>query len=161
MNSKNKGNTFERKIAKLLSTRFAEHTGLLESFRRNIDSGSFFGRSNQKRVETHGTENAQFGDIMTPGDFRFCVECKHYKAPPSLNAILKQDWKQLDEWIGQAKQDAENAGKDWLVVVKFNLIDEFVIVEGVHDLMVMIYKGNSIIPLKAFLEQEDAKFFIA
>lgn len=158
-NSKNKGNTFERKIANLFSGRFAERTGLSAAFRRNVDSGSFFGRSNQSRIDTHGTENAQFGDIMTPGDFRYCIECKHYKAPPSLNAIIKQDWKQLDEWIGQAKQDGANAGKEWLVIVKFNNIDEFVVVGGNHPLAVINYRGDSLIPMKAFLDQGDEVFF--
>lgn len=159
VNSKAKGNTFERKMANLLSDRFADHTGLKSSFRRNVDSGSFFGRSNQVRIETHGTEHACFGDLMTPASFRYTVECKHYKAPPSFNAILKQDWKQLDEWLGQAKQDGLNAGKDWLVIVKFNNIDEFVVVAGTHPLAVMSYRGDSIIPLKSFLDQADSLFF--
>lgn len=159
VNSKSKGNAFERKIANLLSDRFAEYTGLKSSFRRAIDSGSFFGRGNQSRIETHGTEHANFGDIMAPNGFRYNIECKHYKSPPSFNAIIKQDWKQLDEWLAQAKQDSSNAGKDWLVIVKFNNIDEFAVVEGAHAMAVMIYRGNSIIPLKTFLEQDDAVFF--
>ncbi len=43
VNGKQKGNGFERKIANILSERFKEHTGLEQAFRRNIDSGSFFG----------------------------------------------------------------------------------------------------------------------
>jgi hypothetical protein len=66
VNSKNKGNAFERKIAKNLSERFEAHTGLTDAFRRNLDSGSFFGASNQSRIEKHGTEHANFGDILTP-----------------------------------------------------------------------------------------------
>lgn len=161
MNSKQKGNSFERKISNLLSDRFQEATGLEKAFRRNADSGSFFGRTNQSRIETHGTEHAQFGDIIAPDNFRFTVECKHYKEPPSLNAIIKQDWKQLDEWLEQAQQDGKNAGKDWMVIIKYNRIDEFVVLPETYDVFqpVIYYKGCVFVPLKEFLKGEDSFFF--
>ena len=135
---------------------------MASSFRRNADSGSFYGRTNQVRIETHGTEHAQFGDIIAPNDFRFSIECKHYKAPPSFNAIIQQDWKQLDEWLEQAQQDGKNANKDWMIIIKFNRIDEFVVLPSDYDTLspVMIYKGNTIVPLKAFLKASDSLFFL-
>lgn len=161
MNSKNKGNSFERKIAKELSGRFEALTGLTDAFRRNIDSGSFFGASNQKRIDSHGTENAQFGDIITPSTFRFCVECKHYKTPPSMKALVKQEWKTFDDWIGQAQQDAANAGKDWLLIVKFNNVDEFVLLDGNSDVEpVFFYKGSKAVALETLLEKADDFFFV-
>lgn len=161
INSKNKGNSFERKMAKTFSLRFAAHTGLSDGFRRNSDSGSFFGSTNQKRIASHGTENANFGDLIIPETFQYCLECKHYKAPPSLNAILRQDWKLLDDWIGQARQDADNAGKHWMVVVKFNNIDEFVVLPKLFGTLqsVFVYKGFPVVPLKLLFEQPDEFFF--
>lgn len=162
VNSKQKGNTFERKIAKSLSERFAAKTGLTDAFRRNIDSGSFFGKTNQTRIETHGTENACFGDLMAPSGFVFSIECKHYKTPPSFNAIMKQDYKQLDEWISQSKQDALNAGKRWLIIIKFNSVEEFVVLDDPDTTGAIIsYKGSSFIPLKKFLTRPDDFFFEA
>lgn len=159
VNSKNKGNTFERKISNLLSARFADHLGLESGFRRNIDSGSFFGASNQKRIETHLTEGACFGDIMTPESFKFAIECKHYKTAPSYAAMVKGEYKQLDEWIGQARQDAENASKAMLVIMKFNNVPECAVVEGLDAEAVMFYKGCSIIPLDKWLERPIEYFF--
>jgi hypothetical protein len=163
VNSKNKGNTFERKISKILSERFEEHTGIAAAFRRNIDSGSFFGASNQRRIETHGTEHANFGDILTPAEFKFAVECKHYKTPPSFGAIIKGEYKLFDTWIEQAAQDAENASKAWMVIAKFNNVDEFVIIqpgfESLREKVIMRYKGNDIIPLSSLLEEENGFFF--
>ncbi len=159
VNSKNKGNTFERKISNLLSDRFKDYTGLEAGFRRNVDSGSFFGASNQKRIQTHDTEHACFGDIMTPSAFRYTIECKHYKTAPTFAAIIKQEWKLFDDWIGQAQQDANNSNKEMLVIVKFNNVSEFAILEGYNKDAAISYKGKSFVPLDIWLAQADEFFF--
>ena len=51
VNGKAKGNSYERKIANLLSARFKDYTGIDQSFRRNPDSGSYFGGQNQKELK--------------------------------------------------------------------------------------------------------------
>jgi hypothetical protein len=159
--SKNKGNNFERKTAKAFSARFSQYTGLTSAWRRDITSGSFFGKSNQSRLISHGSENANFGDLLGPENFKYSLECKHYKAPPSLNAIIKQDWKLLDEWISQAQQDAGNAGKIWMIVIKFNNIDEFVLIPELFGTLqsVFNYKKYFAVSLKAMFEQPDDYFF--
>lgn len=159
VNSKNKGNTFERKISNLLSETFKEHLGVESGFRRNADSGSFWGASNQKRMQTHLTESAQFGDIITPSSFRYAVECKHYKTPPSFSAMVKQEFKLFDTWIEQAEQDAENAGKKMCVIVKFNNVPEFVILHGADHEAFGVYKGYSLVPLTNWLERSIDTFF--
>lgn len=163
VNGKNKGNTFERKIANLLSDRFAEHTGLAKAFRRNADSGSFFGGSNSNRTQTHDTEKATFGDIITPATFRFSIECKHYKDPPSFSMMMKQDCKMLDGWIKQAEQDAESSEKEFLIIMKFNLVDEVAVVKTLPPnttAAVINYKGYFLIPLTQLLDNEDGFFFV-
>ena len=159
VNSKNKGSNFERKIANLLAERFAKRTGIPQSFRRCVDSGAFFGASNQKRLQTHDAETATFGDVMAPAGFRFSIECKHYKTPPTFTSMMKQDCKMITDWIKQAKQDATNSNKKMLVVAKFNNVADFVIIEGVDEDALMLYQGNSIIPLDKWLEREDSYFF--
>lgn len=129
MNAKNKGNSFERKISKILSERFKDYTGLDAAFRRNIDSGSFFGGSNQSRAVTHDVSKATFGDIVCPNNFKFSLECKHYKTPPSFGILLKQESKQWDTWIEQARQDSENSDLAMMLIIKYNGIDEFVLVD--------------------------------
>lgn len=160
INSKQKGNTFERKIAKRLSERFIETTGIENSFRRNIDSGSFFGGKNKVRTESYDMGKATLGDLVCPDWFKFTVECKHYKDPPSFNSILKQDNKKLDEWLGQARQDSEGSGKSPLVIAKFNNVPEMAFVE--QDLWgdgaPITYKGFVIVLLDDLLGRGDEFF---
>lgn len=161
MNSKDKGNTFERKISNLLSVRFRSATGLDQAFRRNIDSGSFFGGSNQRRTVTHNTENATFGDINCPSNFKYAVECKHYKEAPSFKSIMKQDVKAWDLWIEQAQQDAKNSNKLMMLIIKYNNVDEIVILDVLPEGLTaaILYKGNHVIPLEEFLNLADSVFF--
>lgn len=161
INSKAKGNTFERKISNKLSERFRDHTGLETAFRRNIDSGSFFGGRNQVRAQTHDLDKATFGDIVTPVDFNFTVECKHYKTPPTFASIMKQKNSQLDEWLDQAEQDAASSGKKPVVIMKFNNVDEMAVVKELFgDLKAVInYRGYYICSLEDYLAQTDDHFF--
>jgi hypothetical protein len=162
VNAKNKGNTFERKIANLLSTTFAQHTGLISSFRRNVDSGSFFGGSNFKRTETHDTEKATYGDIIAPSAFKFNIECKHYKEAPSFSSILKQEYATFDKWIEQAELDSKSSGKIVMIIMKFNNVPESVMVPSgtlSPDLCSMKYKNYEIGLLDNVLKLPVAFFF--
>ena len=157
-NPKNKGNTFERKIANLLSERFKEWTGLDKSFRRNADSGSYFGGINESRLRTHGTEKANLGDIICPDDFQFTIECKHYKTPPGINALLSQSITEWDNWIAQAQQDSKNSGKNFLLIIRYNRVNEFVITNLEINTNIK-YKGFSILQLSELLNNSDQVFF--
>jgi hypothetical protein len=161
VNGKNKGNVQERKISNILSKRFETITGLKQAFYRNSDSGSFFGRSNQKRMETHNLEKAVFGDIVSPSNFIYEIECKHYKTPPTLATILNQDYKQWDTWIKQAQQDSANSNREMAVIIKYNNIQELVILEKLPEGMTYLikYKQFFIITLTSFLELPDSHFF--
>ena len=121
VNGKNKGNTFERKIANLLSDRFQQYTGLEKSFKRNADSGSFFGGNNKSRVTQYDLEQAAFGDLICPKTFLYSIECKHYKSAPSFQSLINKDVAQWDNWIKQVEQDSENANKLPLLIIKYNI----------------------------------------
>lgn len=161
MNSKNKGNTFERKIANLLSDRFLAQTGIPKSFRRNADSGSFFGGGNKTRTETHDLSKASFGDIIAPEEFAFSIECKHYATAPSFASMVKQEVATFDKWIGQAEQDGESSGKLPCIIVKYNNVPEIVLVQDVFGTLEPIarYKTYFIVTLADFLAQADVCFF--
>lgn len=160
VNGKQKGNNFERKVANLLSDRFKEHLGIEKGWRRNPDSGSFFGGQNQTRTETYGTEFAIFGDLICPKAFLYSIECKHYKTAPSFQSIMNGEVKQWDTWIEQAEQDAKKAEKKMLLLVKYNNVDELVFVDDTEALdLRLTYKGKKVYKLVDFLTMDTTKFF--
>lgn len=161
VNGKAKGNTYERKIANRLSERFKDYTGIDQSFRRNPDSGSFFGGQNQARTETYDTEYAIFGDLICPKSFNFSIECKNYKTPPSFSSIIKQDCKQIDGWIEQATQDAANAKKLMALIIKYNNVSDIIVLDNVFGTLkpLINYKKHLIVTLDDFLSQDDSYFF--
>lgn len=168
VNSKRKGNTFERTIANLLSERFKDFLGVEQGFMRKPDSGAFFGGKNASRTETHLIEFQTFGDILCPKQFLWAIEAKHYKTPLTLSAILDQKSKQLDDWISQAERDAANAGRQPLLIIKFNNCAPFVLVDvnkvaarGVRGYsgFRFIYKAYGACRLDLFLSGADDTYF--
>jgi hypothetical protein len=160
MNSKNKGNTFERKIANLFSKRFASITGIEKSFRRSQDSGSFFGGSQKSRMVTHDLDKANFGDIVCPVKFMYNIECKHYKTPPNCFNLIDGNIREWDSWIAQASRDCRNAGKKMVIIIKYNNMKEFVILDELPNITCAVrYKSNFVVPLDTFLSIPDEAFF--
>ena len=161
VNGKQKGNKFERDIANKFSARFADYTGIEKSFRRNPDSGSFFGGTNIGRKEVYDTDWAVYGDLICPRNFNFSVECKHYKKAPPLTAILKQKVSDWDDWIAQAKQDAEASDKEMLIIIKYNNTETLTMtMPGVTTLLPMInYQGVEIQRLEHVINLKDSLFF--
>lgn len=161
VNGKAKGNSYERTISNKLSERFAEYTGIEKSFRRNIDSGSFFGRSNMYRKEVYDTSKATFGDIIIPEHFNFSIECKHYKKMPNFSTIVKQKVSDWDNWLKQAKQDCESSGKKMLLIIKYNNVDDIVFVEEKIEKIssILTYKNYYCYTLNDFLSLDNEFFF--
>ena len=161
VNGKQKGNTWERKVANYLSEHFKEWMGVDQSFRRAIDSGSYFGGKNQKRIETHLEEHQNFGDILTPTPFRFEIECKAYKTPPTLDSLLKQQYKKFDQWIEQAEQDALNSNKDALLIIKFNNTMPFVLIANPKytGCALMVYHGYYMFNMDMFFQVHPDEWF--
>lgn len=161
VNGKNKGNTFERKISNMLSARFESVTGIKTAFRRNPDSGSFFGGTNKVRTDTHDLSHANFGDLICPESFKFSVECKHYKTGPSFASIVKSKVTQWDLWIGQATQDAASSNKEMMLIIKYNGVDELVFLEQrlTNLTPILLYKNVFGYRLEDFLSMSDDTFF--
>lgn len=160
VNGKNKGNTFERKIANLLSERFKDYLGIEKGFRRNSDSGSYFGGKNSSRIENYDLDNACFGDLMCPKDFIYSIECKHYKSAPSFQSVLSNEVKQWDLWIKQAEQDAAGYNKLPLLIIKYNNVPEFAFVKENYNIKYTIkYKEYYSYMIEDLLKLSDESFF--
>jgi hypothetical protein len=161
VNGKNKGSTFERKIANLLSDKFKNYLGIEKGFRRNPDSGSFFGGQNESRTETYGTEFAIFGDLICPKSFIYSVECKHYKSPPSFQSLLNADIKEWDMWIKQAEQDSVKSSKKMFLIIKYNNVNEFIITDSKIETcrICFYYKNKFVYMLGDILLLDESQFF--
>jgi len=161
VNGKQKGNKFERDIANMLSERFESVTGVEKGFRRNPDSGSFFGGTNIHRTEIYDTDYALYGDLICPRNFAYSIECKHYKKAPPLNAVLTQKVTQWDGWLKQAVQDATVSEKQMLMIVKYNNTETMAFVDGLLPEInpIIFYDAYHAYTLKDLLTLNDDIFF--
>lgn len=162
VNGKAKGNSYERSVSNKLSERFAEYTGIEKSFRRNADSGSFFGASNQKRIAEYDTSKATFGDIITPDNFRYAIECKNYKTAPTFKSLVTDKVSQWDDWLKQASQDAVNSNKDMLLIIKYNNVEEVAFMKDFpsSDKIILTYNEYNLVKLHDLLSLTDSHFFL-
>jgi Holliday junction resolvase len=106
VNSRSKGNTFERDIAKKLNTRFNT-----TEFSRTPGSGAF--------ATTHALpDHLQiYGDLITPKNFKFCIECKKGYNKENLYSLYNYS---SDTWkfIEQCQKDSRKCGLLPLVIFK-------------------------------------------
>ena len=106
--AKQKGNAWEREVAKDLSETFNEN------FIRVPNSGAYTGGANLHRLDrlTEDQQRMMDGDIMVPPCLsRFKIECKSYKTFEYHQ--LFTDNKTLNKWIKQAE-----SGTFWFLVIK-------------------------------------------
>jgi hypothetical protein len=74
--------------------------------------------------------------------------------------VLSSDVAQWDKWIAQAEQDSKKSDKKFLLLVKYNNVDEFVFIDGTENLELRFtYKGKNVYKLSDFLGMDDSKFF--
>lgn len=125
---KNKGSSWERDVAKFLSSQFNE------SFIRSPGSGAFVGGMNQHRkqyLDTSQIKNYK-GDIVPGASFRnFNAECKNYGAFP-FHQVVQGDCKQLETWLGQLMEVAEPEDVN-ILMIKVTRVGKFVAVEEKFD----------------------------
>lgn len=106
VNSRNKGQSFERKIATMLNNRFNT-----KEFCRSPGSGAFATTHNiPDHLKLHG-------DLLTPLDFKFCIECKKGYNKENIYSLLN-DSSKVWEFIRQSEKDAEACGKLALLLYK-------------------------------------------
>ena len=115
--AKQKGNAWERDVAKDLSETFNEN------FIRVPNSGAYTGGANVFRIDqlTEQQKRMMDGDIMVPPCLsRYKIECKNYKAF-DLHQLFNEN-KTLDKWIKQAE-----FGLLWFLVIKVTRKGSFIL----------------------------------
>ena len=115
-NPKNKGNEFERKVAKMLS----EWAGV--KFMRTPSSGAIH-NFNDKRVVS---------DIVPPlsvGEFPFSIECKNVECSWEWNTLIDGTSQTINKHWDQCKDDAAREGLVPLLIVTKNFRSIYGIVE--------------------------------
>ena len=105
-NSRAKGSTFERSIAKLLNDRFNT-----TEFSRTPGSGAF--------ATTHSLPDHLkiYGDLITPQNFKYCIECKKGYNKENLYSLYNYS---SDTWkfIDQCQKDSDKCDKIPMVIFK-------------------------------------------
>ena len=104
INSGAKGRGFERKICKILNERFKT-----KEFNRAPGSGAY--------ATTHAIpdEYKIYGDIITPKNFKFCIECKKGYNGIKISDIFNKKSK-FWEFIEQSEKDAKKSEKEPLII---------------------------------------------
>ena len=106
VNSRAKGQAFERQIAGLLNDRFDT-----TEFARSPGSGAF--------ASTHTLpEHLKiYGDLITPINFKYCIECKKGYNKENLYSLYNYSsdfWKFID----QCQKDSDKCGRLPMVIFK-------------------------------------------
>jgi Holliday junction resolvase len=140
VNSRAKGSTFERSIAKLLNDRFNT-----TEFSRTPGSGAF--------ATTHSlpAHLQIYGDLITPENFRYCIECKKGYNKENLYSLYNYS---SDLWgfIEQCEKDSEKCNKIPMVIFKQDRQPILVIVPYYN----MLYDSNKYIEI----HKEDKRYRI-
>ena len=120
-NSRTKGNTFERKVCKILN----EHFNTTD-FNRSPGSGAF---ANTHKLPDH---LKVYGDLLTPKNFRYIIECKKGYNKEGLGSLFnpKSD---VFNFIKQASDDASKIQKNWVVIYQQDRKDTLAILKHPID----------------------------
>ena len=151
VNSRAKGSAFERQIAKILNDRLGT-----SEFSRTPGSGAF--------ATTHTLPDHLkiYGDLITPQNFKYCLECKKGYNNQNLYSLYNYSsdfWKFID----QCQKDSEKCGKIPMVIFKQDrqptlaIIPSNIVVESNN--YIEIHKENQYYRIYTFddlLKEEDS-----
>jgi len=133
-NSKNKGKTYERKVAKDFSSIFDLN------FERVPNSGAFVGGKNSFRSQKITDEQMLLmdGDIIVPKELaHVSIECKWYK-DFRWSKLFTTGEKNLDTWIKQCNMTSKLC---WFICFKINNYGEYVVFDS-HFFDAFTIDGN-------------------
>ena len=128
--SKNKGNSWERAVAKFLSDLYSEQ------FLRTPGSGAFIGGLNSFRKQTLGESQIKNfkGDIIAPETWKkFNCEAKSYADFP-FHQLYQTSVPILEKWIGQMFEVADE-GDFNVIIMKFNRKGSYVAIQPTPSLI--------------------------
>ena len=140
INSRTKGNSFERKISKILNEHFE-----VDEFSRTPGSGAF--------ATTHKLPEYLkiHGDIITPNKFKYCIECKKGYNKENLYSLYN-DRSDFRNFLKQSEEDAEKAKKSPMLIYQQDSQPVLVVVRDI-DLA-------SIPQVIINMQEENKKYFI-
>ena len=104
VNSRTKGNTFERKVCSLLNDRFKT-----TDFVRTPGSGAF--------ATTHSLPDhlKLWGDLITPKNFKFIIECKKGYNKENINSLFNKS-SEVWNFIEKTERDSNASGKYFIII---------------------------------------------
>ena len=104
INSRTKGNAFERKVAGMFNDRLGT-----KEFARSPGSGAF--------ATTHTLPEYLkiYGDLITPENFRYCIECKKGYNKIQIYNLLNEK-SEIWEFIKQCEKNSISSGKEPLLI---------------------------------------------
>jgi hypothetical protein len=148
INKRRKGNNFENQIAKILNNRFDT-----KDFSRSPGSGAF--------ATTHKLpEHMQLeGDLITPKDFKFVIECKKGYNKLQLGSFFNPG-SDINKWIRKASKHK----KPTLIVFKQDRLKTLALVvgeqlTGLEPKFLLTQNGIALLPLTELLTNDWTWFF--
>ena len=104
VNSRTKGNTFERKVCSLLNDRFKT-----TDFVRTPGSGAF--------ATTHSLPDhlKLWGDLITPKNFKFIIECKKGYNKENINSLFNKS-SEVWNFIEKTERGSNASGKYFIII---------------------------------------------
>jgi len=135
INSKKKGSSVERQVAKLMSAWWGEE------FSRSPSSG-MFATTHATALSSLGVDIA--GDLICPSDFPFNVEVKARKSIDLFDAARNGKQSEIWGWWEQSVRDANQTKKFPLVIFKENnkqfycMIDDILPLHKRHNSLIFI-----------------------
>ena len=158
INSGIKGKAFERKVCEMLNERFQT-----KDFMRTPGSGAF------ATAHTLPDHVVIYGDLITPLNFKFTIECKKGYNKESISSLFN-DKSNFSEFIKQAEQDSKKANKELLIILAQDRQEPLALVrqQGFQNFIsefneyAVLYKYNNlylILKLKEILKLPTYTFF--
>jgi hypothetical protein len=152
INSKAKGGRFERKVCEMLNKKFNT-----TDFCRTPGSGAF--------ATTHNLPDHLkiYGDLITPKDFKFIIECKSGYNNEGIHSILNPS-SELYRMIAQAERDSSKCFKNFLLIFGQDrkepivITDKFLPTPGYNCVIHHPDKEYYMTSLKDLLEISDSFF---
>lgn len=153
INSKKKGNSAERVLAKTLNDRFNT-----KEFLRVPQSGAITGGFNRAKAEGYSDDAKELlsGDLITPKKFLFSIESKSYADIDFWDLFNASS--NLKSWMKQCQEDADFAKKKPMLVVKINRHKTMVFIKEILDEYVFEIDGWKCLYLDDLLKKEDDFF---
>ena len=147
-NSRSKGHTFERQIAKLLNDRFNT-----TEFSRSPGSGAF--------ATTHTLPDYLkiYGDLITPIKFKYCIECKKGYNKENLYSLYNYSsdfWK----FVEQSEKDSKKSNKLSLLIFKQDRQPTLALVKHPHQFTQGVYPYITLTTQKNGYEVEKYSMFL-